>query len=204
MSIDAMSWVWKNSAAEGSHLLVMLAIADYHGDNGAWPKVATLAKRARVGERTVQRAIQEAVDRGELEVEFGAGANGRNLYRVTGVSPRQSDTLSPTTPRGDIAVAPPKQEPKGTGKEQELSSSPTASFPTRPTPDQVYLAERIRDTWGPTKGNLTIPALQRLNDRWGVTVVTDAMRSLHGFPPEDAVKSPFAYVEAICKQGEGT
>jgi uncharacterized PurR-regulated membrane protein YhhQ (DUF165 family) len=54
----------------------------------------------------------------------------------------------------------------------------------------VYLASRLSDT-------LSIRVLQRLNTRYGVTVVTDAMRCLHGFPPEIAVRSTYAYIVGI-------
>jgi hypothetical protein len=80
--------------------------------------------------------------------------------------------------------------------------TPKAKAPkaaTRPTEDQVYLATKITETWGTAKGTITIAGLQKLNDRYGVSVVSDALRSLRGFPPEEAVQSPFAYVEAICK-----
>ncbi len=60
----------------------------------------------------------------------------------------------------------------------------------RPDHDQMYLAERISERWEKT---LTIPALQRLNTRFGRAVVTAKLRELHGFPPTK-VRNPYAYL----------
>lgn len=110
MSIKVISWVWDSSASRGTDRLVLLAIADSaSGDDGtnAYPSIATLARKAGVSTRTVQRAIRTLVELGELEFSPGAGRNGSNLYRVnvrqivTPVRlspPRQSDTCQDDTP----------------------------------------------------------------------------------------------------------
>lgn len=69
----------------------------------------------------------------------------------------------------------------------------------RPTFDQLYLAERL--SVDAPKGRISPAAIQRLNTRYGVQTVVDAMRLMRGFPPEIAVRSPFAYLEGICKKG---
>lgn len=123
MSVEATAWVFDHSeVSSSSHRLVMLAIADFHGDNGAWPKVSTLARRARVGERTVQRAIAEAVRLGELTVQYGTGPGGRNLYELTAIlAPRQSDTPPPVSPTPATRDTP-------TTKPKEPSVVPTTSL----------------------------------------------------------------------------
>lgn len=75
MSVKAMAWVWDESQASGSDLLVLLAIADAadHDGTNAWPSIATLAAKTRLSERTVQRSIRALVDLGELEVQEQAG-----------------------------------------------------------------------------------------------------------------------------------
>lgn len=67
----------------------------------------------------------------------------------------------------------------------------------RPTHDQLYLAGFFSvDAAQPRLG----PApLQRLNRRYGVGIVTEALRLMHGFPPEIAVRSQYAYLEGICR-----
>ena len=136
MAISVMSWVWAESKAQGPDLLVLLAIADQAREESgeAWPAVSTLAGKARVSERTVQRCVRRLVDLGELEVRESEGRNGVNVYRVVmgrhtvtptdshpdrespaqpeqeqtkeGVtqSPRHADGVTPVTPRGDTGV----------------------------------------------------------------------------------------------------
>lgn len=83
MSIFVTSKAWMDSAASGSTLLVLLAICDFADDKGvAFPSVKTLAKKARLSERTTQYALRELIKLGELVIERGAGPKGCNEYRV--------------------------------------------------------------------------------------------------------------------------
>src|ERR1044071_3232852 len=78
-----MQAIWNHSAASGTALLVLLAIGDYANDGGvAWPKVETLAKKARCTERQVQKVLRQLVAAQELAVEEKAGPRGTNRYRV--------------------------------------------------------------------------------------------------------------------------
>lgn len=71
----------------------------------------------------------------------------------------------------------------------------------RPTYDQLYLASKLvpPSPENRPQAGLTPAAIQRLNTRYGVGTVLDAMRLMRGFPPEIAVRSPYAYLEGICK-----
>ncbi len=60
----------------------------------------------------------------------------------------------------------------------------------------MFLARRIVEAWGKP---LNEKAIQKLNSAFGRVPVLDALRSLHAFPPEDAVRSPFAYIRSICE-----
>ena len=119
MSIRVMSWVWENSRAEGTDRLVLLALADYAGDDGyAYPSVARLALKARISTRTVQRCIRSLMALGEVTVSPNQGRGGANVYRVqmrqfdtpanlTPVPDSHPDNSSPVTPvtrRGDTRV----------------------------------------------------------------------------------------------------
>jgi hypothetical protein len=67
----------------GSELLVLLAIADSANDNGyAFPSVASLAKKCRLGERYINKILATLRDSGELEIRLNGGPRGANLYRV--------------------------------------------------------------------------------------------------------------------------
>jgi hypothetical protein len=88
MSIAALGWVWDNSEAEGRELLVMLALADSSNNEGvSWPKLSTLARKARTTERTVQRTLLKfaSPECRELQVFRGGfldGKNQSNTYRL--------------------------------------------------------------------------------------------------------------------------
>lgn len=83
MSIYVTSAAWKNSRATGSTLLLLLAICDFADDEGvAFPAMKTLARKARISERTAQYGVAELVGLGELGIQHEAGPYGCNLYRV--------------------------------------------------------------------------------------------------------------------------
>lgn len=129
-----MSWVWDNSRSEGTDRLILLAIADFAADDGAnaWPSIRRLAEKAKVTERTVQRAIRALTLLGEVSVDANAGRRGTNVYtinmrtdvtpseshpvRSTPVqkSPRNSVTVTPVTPKGDTPVTRTIKEPSTT------------------------------------------------------------------------------------------
>jgi len=49
MSVRSIGRVWDHSAASGSFLLMLLAIADFADDDGnAYPSVPTLARKCRM------------------------------------------------------------------------------------------------------------------------------------------------------------
>lgn len=78
-----MAEVWKRSQHSGSALLMLLAIGDFADDEGrAYPSVATLARKVRVKPRAANYTLRELQDSGELDVRFGEGPKGTNLYRI--------------------------------------------------------------------------------------------------------------------------
>ena len=87
MSVQATTWVWEHSQAEGSTRLVLLAIADAANREGArsFQSAETLASMCKMSSRTVRRQIKILQDLGEIEVEGRAGSHGTNSYRIVGV-----------------------------------------------------------------------------------------------------------------------
>jgi hypothetical protein len=73
MSVESLAIALHHSRAEGTALLVLIGIANHDGDGGAWPKIATLAKYARVKDRAVTNAIATLVKLGEIRVHHNAG-----------------------------------------------------------------------------------------------------------------------------------
>ncbi|MPY80872.1 MAG: hypothetical protein GEV04_21030 [Actinophytocola sp.] len=162
MSIKVMTWVWDHSPAVGTELLMLLAIADHASDNGrdAWPSIKTLARRTRLGERTVQRVLKRLADEGRLIIHVGGGRRS-NHYEIPMTSKnaelstppsdrrsRQDDTpvASPGYPRRDD-VAPPTQLCRGT-PDTAMTSEPSSNGPRTVHPAYDVTAER-RSLVGP-------------------------------------------------------
>jgi hypothetical protein len=90
-----MAAVWDHSRAQGIARLVLLALADHADHDGyCWPSVETVARKCRVSERTVQRAIGEAEASGEIVRGLMQGRGYTNLYRVMSGPVDSVDDLS--------------------------------------------------------------------------------------------------------------
>ena len=76
MSIRVMSEVWLTKLPL-TEKMVLLVIADHASDDGteAWPSQVTIAKKASVSIRTVQRAVNTLVDKGFIFMQKGAGGS---------------------------------------------------------------------------------------------------------------------------------
>lgn len=91
MSLRTTAIVWEQSTAEGTELLLMLAIADIANDNGeGYPSVGKLARRCRIKtDRGMQKVIKKRIEAGELVVEprffqsdDGSNKQTSNLYSL--------------------------------------------------------------------------------------------------------------------------
>ncbi len=76
MSVEMISAVLNNSRADGRAKLVLIGIANHHGDNGAWPSIATLARYANASERSIKRDLQYLQEIGEISVEVNGSDFG--------------------------------------------------------------------------------------------------------------------------------
>lgn len=94
MSVQATTWVWNYSQAEGNARLVLLAIADGANREGkhSCQSVPTVAEMCKLSERTVQRKITELIGIGELVKVGTSGRYGTHVYDLTLLSPRQNVT----------------------------------------------------------------------------------------------------------------
>lgn len=83
MSVRTMARVWESSKQSGSHLLMLLAIADFADDDGfSYPSVPTLAAKCRMQPRNANVILAALRDSGELEIRLNEGPRGTNLYRI--------------------------------------------------------------------------------------------------------------------------
>ena len=95
MSAEAVTVVLHHSQAEGTAKLVLWGIANHHGDGGAWPSIATLAKYANIKERRVQQIIRELAAMGEIAIDeqggLGQGQYKTNRYHILIQCPSDCD-----------------------------------------------------------------------------------------------------------------
>lgn len=125
MSVQATSWVWENSKAEGTHLLILLAVADAANKEGrrSCQSVSTIAAMARVSDRTVQRALKALQESGEL-VATGTDPTYRTTIYDLPMAAAKGDTQGP---EGD--------KPGALGVTNGASEGDTAMshYPSNPT-----------------------------------------------------------------------
>lgn len=93
MSISALTLALYHSNATYSNRLVLIAIANFEGEDGAWPSIETIGRLAGgVNRRTVQRAIDSLVADGELTEVRRDGVT--NLYKINITCPDDCDGSS--------------------------------------------------------------------------------------------------------------
>jgi DNA-binding transcriptional regulator YhcF (GntR family) len=109
MSIRLMSECWRTDLPTVEKM-VLLVIADHASDDGteAWPSQATIAAKASISIRTVQRAVNSLVAAGYLWMEKGAGGSAncredRRPHRYTiNIKRLRGDIVTTRDDRGDI------------------------------------------------------------------------------------------------------
>lgn len=156
MSVHASSQVWKNSAATGTGLLMLLAIADFADDEGnAYPAVGTLAKKCRMSARNVQLILAELKALGELEVRPNEGPKGCNRYRI------RLDRLGmkPASPLKVPSPPKPTSPPEARYTLKPASRTPEAGFttPLKPTsPEPSFNRQETSIPPIPPKGGKSV------------------------------------------------
>lgn len=129
MSVKAMNAVWEDSLAAGNDLVLLLAIADCANDEGtdAWPSQDTLAAKARMSVRTVQRSISSLKDAGELRIDR-ASTRETNVYTVVVAWNRAMVAVKKIDRRqvdGSHAEAANNQHQTGVNQQSQMNDSST-------------------------------------------------------------------------------
>lgn len=100
MSIEVMTWVWRNGPKDPTARLVLLAIADHADDAGnCYPSMAGIAEKACVTERGARGIVRRLEGDGWLETKVGGGRGGKSQYRV--VMGRKAEATSENTIPGN-------------------------------------------------------------------------------------------------------
>ena len=141
MSIQAMSWVIEKSVHKGNAFVVLLMIANHAKEDGAgaWPSIATIAKKARIGERTVQRVIASLVQSGELNIDSGSGPKGTNLYTVNMGCQNDTPGGAKCAGGGVTALSPGGCHSSVTRTVLEPSLEPKTSLSSTSSPTEFFL-----------------------------------------------------------------
>jgi hypothetical protein len=170
MSIKIMSWLWENSPHKGSELLLLLAIADSANDEGiAWPGLAKLSKKVRLGRRHIIDLIDSLEKSGAIEVQRRKDGkiNLSNVYKVvthtalqvvsTDAPPSEPQNTTPSEPQNTKVVN--HSSPKSSVKRKsEPSNKPAlefdiaddflstwkALFPEKPQPRPETIREKLK------------------------------------------------------------
>jgi hypothetical protein len=145
MSVRAMNRVWEASRQSGGALLVLLAIADFADDDGvAYPSIGTLARKARLSPRQVQRVIADLVAASELIVKPGGGRQGSHLFRVAvGTSegrqqtPRHIDAPDNLSPPDKMPSPPRHRRRDGVTPVSPEGVTPASSEPSYREPSRT-------------------------------------------------------------------
>jgi hypothetical protein len=128
-----MTRVWEASRQSGGALLVLLAIADFADDDGiVYPSTGTLARKARLSPRQVQRVIADLIAARELIVQPGCGRQGSHLFRVAVGTP-EGRTHSPRQDVTPDNMSPPPRHRRRAGVspasgEEVTPASPEPSY----------------------------------------------------------------------------
>jgi hypothetical protein len=119
---------------------------------------------------------------------------GAKMCRV-----RQEGLSLQTTSRthSDQDLGQPLRVTKGEGCALKNQESLFPAPQNQPTVDSIYLARQIAARW---HASLTPAAIQTLVSIYGPSLVEDKLRELHGFPPEEAIREPYAYLATMLRE----
>lgn len=110
MSVRVLSMVWEGYPGGGSHLLVMLALADWSDDAGrCWPSIAAIGRKARLSPDQARRVTHRLIESGVLQVtgsKDGGGASRRYQIQLDKLTPCADATPSANA-RGGADASPP-------------------------------------------------------------------------------------------------
>lgn len=148
MSYGASSLVWHHSKASGTDLLVLMAIANYISDEGAWPKVETIANDARTSVRQAHRSLVALRELGEITWDKGQGS-GSGVYKtsrywITLTCPDDCSGDWNHTLRQNVTSRPDKLSP--------LDLTHTADKPViEPVKEPIRRASQISENYQPSE-----------------------------------------------------
>lgn len=149
MSVEVMVLALYHSKASATDKVVLLGIANHHGDGGAWPSLETLARYANVSERQVSRSIKVLEDLGEVKIDhnrgLNAGRNKTNRYWINLSCPPECDGSMNHRIDGKTHQAP-RVDTLGTDGQTEVSGEPVIEPVKKPLAKKSRIADDFQVT----------------------------------------------------------
>ena len=113
MSIKFISKLWETGPEKQSHLLILLALADFANDAGeCWPSMATVARKARMTERGARKIVRQLETKGWLTIHTGGGRHGCNKYHLNLEQETGNDKPGTELPTEQNSLKPGTEQPK--------------------------------------------------------------------------------------------
>ena len=137
MSIEALTWAWRQETGNATSKLVLLAIADHaNGDGYCWPSMLRIAAMAGVSTRQVSRHVAALAELGLVEkAERRRGAAGQYRGWTYRVPVRPADLDDERTPTSAGRGRPVSTGPLGSSREDVgVRSEPSGNRKGEPAP----------------------------------------------------------------------
>lgn len=168
MSVHAISYVLKHSAAEGTERTVLLVLANYANDEWqSWPSIETIAWETNCSPRQAQRHLRALLDAGRINMELQAAPDSRipkdhrpNLYTITKTIERVRGDIGDTPNGGDIQGRGVTSKAEGgdiQGKKGVTSMSPKPSL----DPSQNLFGEPTSENASKSRPSKPLPAAKK-------------------------------------------
>jgi hypothetical protein len=122
MSVRFISAIWTDAPYDGGVLLVLLALADYCNDEGeCWPRVGSIAKKARLTERQTYNILGQLKADGVLDVIPGGGRGIPSRYKLNTETLKRVSLNSASVKCDSVKL--PVETLKSAAQNPEISSS---------------------------------------------------------------------------------
>jgi hypothetical protein len=199
MSISALTLGLYHSQATYSTRLVLLAIANFEGEHGAYPSHETIGRLAGgLNRRTVQRAIDELIELGELTELRREGIT--NLYKVAIICPDDCDRSSNHRKKtgGGVETAGGLETAGGSGVQ---TAGGAVSRPPEPlvtvSNNQTLKSKQFDEFWNlyPRKEGKK-PAFKAFSSALARTSFEDILAGIEAYKRSDRVKRGFVKLPA--------
>jgi len=169
MSISAVALALYHSKATYSDRLVLIAIANFEGEHGAWPAIETIGRLSGgINRRTVQRSIDSLIALGELREERREGFTNRYYVEIT--CPDECDrSANHRENKGGGVQTTPVQMPQGgvasttkgggvqtTGGAVSRPPEPLKNLEKQPLLKPLLNSYRLPEDWQPRENDIQI------------------------------------------------